>query len=335
MSGMITQLNNAGDLFIAIAVPMLIQSSVLAALVLFGEMKLRRHLCAATRYWILMLVFVQLMLVPGFLSVPRTGGWSGISNAQANSSSPSSLPETGHPYTYAAGTHQSVRFNNLSWEAQSLEARSESATTKNNSSHPEFASLSWQGGVFLLWGLTVLGLSVLALRRLHHEQRILHQSQPGSRMMNDLFEYASEQVGMNRPVKLRVSDQVTSPQVMGMLEPVVVVPQNLGPALGSRPLRASLIHSLAFIKQGYGLFNGMQTVIHILYFFHPLVWVVRWAAQRTAAEAVKEWVLRNGAAAATGQHERMLAEVHQFTHPAPTWSRFWNSIYRPSSALPA
>ncbi len=318
MTAIIAQLNNAGEIFVAIALPMLIQSSMLAALVLGSEIVLRKHLCAATRYWILMLVFVQLMLVPGLLSVPRTGGWSGISNVQANSSSsPASLPETvGHPYTYMAGAHQPVRSFGLS-----------EATFQSN-------TLSWQGGVFLLWGATVLILGGLALYTMHREQEILKQAQPGNRLMKELFAYCCDQVGMTQPVRLRVSPHVQCPRVMGWFEPVVVVPQNLGPILGSRPLRASLMHNLAFIKQGYGTFSRFQTLIHILYFFHPLVWVVRWAAQRTAAEAVKEWVVFNGADTPS-QHERLLAEVSQFSGHKRRWFRSMISSIEPYTHVPA
>ena len=71
--------------------------------------------------------------------------------------------------------------------------------------------------------------------------------------------------------RLLTSDRVHAPMAMGAVDPVVVVPDTLADMLSSEELRMVLLHELLHIKR-YDLLVGMyQRLLHIVFFFHPLV----------------------------------------------------------------
>ena len=71
MNGIVEQLNSMGDSFVRFAVPMLIQSSLLIAVILGLDLLLRKKVRAVLRYWLWVLVLVKLVL-PTTLSAPTT-----------------------------------------------------------------------------------------------------------------------------------------------------------------------------------------------------------------------------------------------------------------------
>ncbi|KKM73958.1 hypothetical protein LCGC14_1405140, partial [marine sediment metagenome] len=92
MNEMIEQLNSAGASFVAFALPMLIQSSLLIAVILGLDMILRKKVRAVVRYCLWMLVLVKLVL-PATLSAPTgIGYWIGGNFLSPAAQSPAATP---------------------------------------------------------------------------------------------------------------------------------------------------------------------------------------------------------------------------------------------------
>jgi beta-lactamase regulating signal transducer with metallopeptidase domain len=98
-------------------------------------------------------------------------------------------------------------------------------------------------------------------------------------------------MGIKHEVRLKVSANAASPAVCGLFRPVILVPANLGRKLGSRDLRAVLLHELAHIKRGDLWVNLAQTVLQIAYFYNPLLWLASAMIRRVREQAVDEMVL--------------------------------------------
>jgi len=105
MTMLIEYINTVGKMFIEFALPMLLQSSGVIALVLLAEMLLRkRKVHAAVRYWLCMAGLAQLIL-PVFL--PVLGGLGNLAGQKGN---PASFSGTGPDLGFAA----------LSWQGMVL-----------------------------------------------------------------------------------------------------------------------------------------------------------------------------------------------------------------------
>ena len=255
MNMILEHINSVGSVFVKFALPMLVQSSVLIAVLLLAELLLRRKVRAVFRYWLGMLVLVQLILPP-------------------SQSSPVIL-------RYLLG--DKLGYLSANWLATSAEAAT--------ASQPQAAMITWQGIVFLVWLAVVIVMGLLLLQRAIFARRLVSQAREANSLMNDLLLYCCKCMGVRRgKVRLKISRNGTSPVVCGLLRPVILVPDNLTPSLGSRHLRAILLHELAHIKRGDLWVNLAQTILQIIYFYNPLVWLansmIRWVREQVVDETV-------------------------------------------------
>jgi beta-lactamase regulating signal transducer with metallopeptidase domain len=262
-------INSLGKIFIEFALPMLVQSSIVIGILLLAERLLRDKVRAVFRYWLGILIFVQLILPPLLISRVNLGYLSVAGDVSQSAASP---------------------------------------------------VITWQGTVFLVWLAVVIVMGLLLLKRVILAGRHIRQAKRANFLMNDLLAYCCKCMGVNnRKVRLRISSDGTSPAVYGLFSPVILVPNNLAPSLGSRHLRAVLLHELAHIKRGDLWVNWAQTVLQIVYFYNPLLWLANSTICRVREQAVDEVVL-----AAMGKkiqrYPEMLADVARLMFKRPALS---------------
>jgi beta-lactamase regulating signal transducer with metallopeptidase domain len=133
-------------------------------------------------------------------------------------------------------------------------------------------------------GGVLVGRAVAACRR-------LDRVPAANNLMNDILLYCRKRMGVHGTVRLKVGPAGIRPAVCGLLRPVIIVPRNLAPTLGSRHLRDVLFHQLAHIKRHDLWVNLAQNVLQVLYFYNPLILVVNAAIRRLREEAADETVL--------------------------------------------
>jgi D-alanyl-D-alanine endopeptidase (penicillin-binding protein 7) len=120
--------------------------------------------------------------------------------------------------------------------------------------------------------------------------------------------------GIERTVRLRVVDTLSSPVTAGWWRPVVLVPAALLTGMPAELLEALLAHEMAHIKRRDYLVNLLQNAIESLLFYHPAVW---WISNRIRAE--RELIADDFAARQLGEPRRLalaLSELErlQFSH---------------------
>ena len=178
MEWTLAQVNMAGRAFVGFAWPVLVESAALVGVVLLVEVALRKKVRAALRYRLAALVLIYLLLTPLFSLGPPSPRWptsnaayadpTTTSSAAAHTHAPLSQPPTGQSQTTSAGVGERPR------------------------------SLSWQGGVFLLWlvGLVVIG-GVL-VRRALRACRSVKDSPAANLLMTDILTYCRRRMGVLR-----------------------------------------------------------------------------------------------------------------------------------------
>lgn len=88
------------------------------------------------------------------------------------------------------------------------------------------------------------------------------------------FAQLAKQIKLPRTPKLLISLKVDVPMAIGWLKPVVLLPASMVTGLDSAQLEMLLLHELAHIRRHDYLVNFFQTLIELLFFFHPSVnWV--------------------------------------------------------------
>jgi len=86
---------------------------------------------------------------------------------------------------------------------------------------------------------------------------------------------------IRRTVNVWLSEKATAPLTIGYLRPIILIPLSLVPDLTPEQWEAILLHELAHIRRADYLIRLIQSLIEILFFYHPLV---AWLSKEIARE---------------------------------------------------
>jgi beta-lactamase regulating signal transducer with metallopeptidase domain len=313
MNAILEQINSAGFVFVKFALPMLVQSSILIVALLLAELLLRKKVRAVFRYWLWMLVLIKLVLPTTLSSPVSIGSWFGDKLASIKVSDTSAVEKLADSPQMTSAETSTAR--NKSSADAGLTPVARAATLPVVSPAP----LIWQGIVFLIWAAVVVTMGLLLLQRVIFVTGLVAQAQDPTQLMNDVFRFCCGQMGTKGKVGLKISANTASPAVCGLFRPVILVPQNLAPTLGSSHLRPVLLHELAHIRRGDLWINLVQTILQIFYFYNPLLWLANSIIRRIREQAVDETVQVTMGANAP-QYPQTLVDVAKLAFNRPVLS---------------
>ena len=149
-----------------------------------------------------------------------------------------------------------------------------------------------------LLALWLLGVMVLGVRRIFAETRVRRILRAGQSLDDPVLARWVGQVaassGMRGPVRLRLSEDLSSPGVTGVFRPVLLLPAS-ALAWSRERLSQVLTHEFAHVTRRDCLLNLVADLAGIVYWCNPLV---RSAVKRLRTEsehACDDLVLRSGA----------------------------------------
>ena len=102
----------------------------------------------------------------------------------------------------------------------------------------------------------------------------------------------SAQMGIRKPVKIWVSEYVSSPVTIGFLKPVILVPLAAINHLSPQQMEAVLLHELSHIKRYDYLLNLLINFIKTLLYFNPFVNALVKIVEREREKSSDEMVLQ-------------------------------------------
>jgi len=347
MNAIIETINSAGRTFVEFALPMLIQSSVLILILLALDVLLRRRVRALFRYWIWMLVLVKLVLPPSLWSPVSIGTWLGDELA-----SPALTPHEAPSLPHAPVPAQWQPPVALNWiqEMQTSAPGVASAsdrlpmealrvpTPEGPLSGPDTRSLPapalrWPAVVLLVWLAVASALLLLLFQRAWFVRGLVAQTREAPPRLQAALDQCRRRMGVARPIPLRLSPNATSPAVCGLLRPVILIPENLAPRLQPHELQAVVLHELAHVKRGDLWVNLIQTLLQIVYFYNPLLWLANAMIRRVREQAVDEAVLVAMGETAPDYPETLLHVAKLAFHRRPALSLRLIGVVESKSAL--
>lgn len=341
MNVLLEQVNSIGKAFVEFAVPMLVQSGVLIVILLLIDLALRKKVKAVFRYCIWMLILLKLILPTSLSSPLSLGYWFGDHLAYVAESRTTAAPEPEAEEPALANMLHIIEPVPIEVERPApavLPMMPDVEPAVTEAVGPPAAPVTpvtWQGVVFLLWLAVVIALGLLLLQRAMFVRGLVAQAKEANALMNDALEYCCKCMGVKRKVGLKVSANAASPAVCGLFRPVILLPHKLAPSLGSRGLRAVLLHELAHIRRGDLWVNLAQTVLQIMYFYNPLLWLANAMIRRVREQAIDETVLvrlrRMGEKAQ--QYPQTLVNVAKLAFKRPVLSLRLIGVVESKSAL--
>ncbi len=282
-------LNHIGRGFCSHAANVFVQSGVLTVVLLSVDFLLRRHIRATVRYWIWMLVIVKLLLPPTFSLPTGVGHWLGRYVAPPAPVARQVLGTAGPQEIFGQSMPPDMAGRTSAPPLQRSHAGVEAAVAEPVPVPGE--RLTWQGGAVLLWGIGVLGFAGLVIRRVCFVRGLVAQGRPAQGEPVDLLDECRRRMNIHRQVRMKLLPGAFSPAVCGLWRPAILLPETLLARLTPDNLRAVLIHELAHIRRADLWVNCLQTILQILYFYNPLVWLANAIVRRVREQAVDEMSL--------------------------------------------
>ncbi|MCK4849736.1 MAG: M56 family metallopeptidase, partial [Phycisphaerae bacterium] len=280
---MIEQINNIAGVWWAWMWPMFWQVGLLIAMIGLIDLLIRRRVWPQVRYALWLLVLVKLVLPPSLaLPTSLTSALGPLARgviwhqplsdqtdmAGIEQSAPAMLPVSIEP-TIAIGP-ETVPVD--------VAPSNPSAAIAADSVQLIGPTLGWQAYIMLAW---LLGVLVLAgwlvvrfwqLRRAHRGKTAL--ADPPQRLKQLLAETANK-LRLRRLPQMVLSPTATSPAVFGVLRPVLLIPAEDIQRLSRTEIEHILLHELAHIKRGDLIVHAFNMLLQIIYWFNPLLWLVR------------------------------------------------------------
>jgi beta-lactamase regulating signal transducer with metallopeptidase domain/HEAT repeat protein len=296
MNALADFLNFCGAHFTPIAKALLFQTAVVALAISLIDLVFGRRIRPVLLYSLWMLVFIKL-LIPIHFSLPTGLQLFSREERQVNIASISNRPGLPRPRS-ASASH--VPTGAASADVLPSGPTSLRTTTARRSSLPAIpvpsspVRLTVSGWLFALWASGVALLGTFLISRTRRLSKLRRTSTLSSPELVTLLRDGAAQLQTRRIPELRLTPEQISPTIFGVFHPVIVLPKGLVASLSEADLRVILLHELLHLKRGDLLWQTFQSVLTMLHFYNPFVWVASRRIALIREEAVDRSVIHSG-----------------------------------------
>ncbi|MFH1742362.1 MAG: M56 family metallopeptidase [bacterium] len=279
-----------GERYVAFSIPMLLQSSVVIAVVLLLERLLRNRVSAIFRYGLLLLIPLKLVLptsLEGPFAVERWLDREWLKAEEKTSLRDHDIFASANPAPLIAAKEapsQESETKNIQDTKTVTILSVETLETRESS----VALLKWEGLLFGIWIGGVGCLIIVLLVRLQSVYFLLRHAQPIEPEFEEILENCRTRIGLRRHVRCGYTEDLHSPAVCGILRFTILLPRATTEKLGHSELESILLHELIHIQRLDPWVSWLQTVLQIAYFYHPLFWLANWRIRDVREQAVDE-----------------------------------------------
>lgn len=290
--------------------PMFWQSSVLFAALLFVDALLRKWLRPATMYSLWLLLLIKLVLPPS-LSLPTSLAW------------------WLRPSTVPAAFTESKSVIVTDNQTEPSRPAAPHAMVVVAPVRPPLPNSAW--GLMVWIGVSAALLGIM-LKRWRQIARRVSNASPAPTVLATLLEETVAQAGVNPRVQLKLTEEQISPALCGFLQPVILLSRSVAEELDQNQLKAVLLHELTHLRRGDIWLNTIQSLLQIVYWWHPLLWIANSRIRGIREEAVDDAVmlaLREDAST----YISTLLEVAKLTVARPLSALGFVGIFETKAAL--
>ena len=105
---------------------------------------------------------------------------------------------------------------------------------------------------------------------------------------------AGTAAGILETAKVRVSQYLLEPGVVGIVRPLILLPEGIAEQLMPSELETVVAHELCHIRRRDNLFAALHMIVEAVFWFHPLVWCIGAHLVEERERACDEEVLSRG-----------------------------------------
>ncbi|HEY2826181.1 MAG TPA: M56 family metallopeptidase [Pirellulales bacterium] len=131
----------------------------------------------------------------------------------------------------------------------------------------------------------------ISLRRMRRNAAVVVDQNIQRMCMNE-----AARLGISRPPELWFSPNVNGPLLTGTVRPTIILPTNVATEFDLSDVRMMVAHELAHLRRHDLAWNWLPTMVGWIFFFHPLVWLLRRGWLESQERACDELLVQNRAA---------------------------------------
>lgn len=129
--------------------------------------------------------------------------------------------------------------------------------------------------ISVIWLFGILFLSARLLGGFVYLSRLKNRNAfnlPGE--WSERIDTLKQKLGIKKNVSILQSDKVSSPMLIGIFKPVILIPLGMITGMSANHVETVITHELAHLKRYDYLLNVFQSVMEIIFFYHPAVWII-------------------------------------------------------------
>ena len=127
-------------------------------------------------------------------------------------------------------------------------------------------------GVWVMGALWVFAAALYRQRRFELELR--KRPHATAALLRALVASLCQKAGVRKQVRIVLMPAGTTPAVVGIMQPSILLPEDWETRFDEHSLRHVLLHELLHVKQHDLVWNWAATAVQALHWFNPLVWFV-------------------------------------------------------------
>ncbi len=144
--------------------------------------------------------------------------------------------------------------------------------------------------IYFIWCSGMLFMSWVTIGIYRRLRRLrMCSSDVGDQTALEMLSRLKDKLGIRRAVSLKVSSEIYSPISMGTFSPVIIIPDSFDSHVGQ--LEMILTHELAHIKRCDYLVSFLQNVLRVIFFFHPLFYLMNRNLAKEREHICDDWVI--------------------------------------------
>ncbi|QDT90296.1 M56 family metallopeptidase [Gimesia algae] len=280
------------------------QAAVVAGIVFLLLQVTKRFTSAPFRYALLLIVLLK-FAVPPFLDLSTglitqsANYYSTIRNTVVSDPPQISVAEkTSSVTSVASEAGPSNRISPTAGSSVDPVSRSDSATVPTVVEASETAAeFPWSLLLMSVYACGMLVCGVFLVRRYRAILRIVRSGDIlNAGELHAEMVRLSTQLNMKKIPALRISDETDAPFAIGVFRPSILFPRLLVESLHPDQRTIVLAHELAHIRRRDLLMGWFETVLSLVWWFHPGMWWLKKSLRQTREDCCDDMLLTHGLA---------------------------------------
>jgi|GEM_PF-2657276 beta-lactamase regulating signal transducer with metallopeptidase domain len=275
------------------------QAALVAAVAFFIVLLIRRRASSQLRHAVLLIVLLK-FATPPFVTLP-TGVFS---QTEAITEQLAPVPFTDFTESESQPTEPSSALSDLTAATGPAASDPQSEPANVPAAQPVPGPKPhrpevrlWPTLLMILHGCGVAVFSTLLLRRYLDLRRIVLRGEivQEESLRSEVARIAAS-LRMNTVPQVRLSDDTDAPFAVGAMRPVIVLPRDIVTLLQPEQLAIVIAHELAHVRRRDLLIGWGETLVSLVWWFHPALWWLRKSLRQTREDCCDDVLLANNLA---------------------------------------